>query len=76
MCDAQLLLAPTQAPPQLLMLGEVALRFHMPLWRLQDAFRRGLLPPPLKAGRYRVVPADQLPALRSALERAGCLRPT
>ncbi len=75
MCDTSLLAA-VEAPPELLMLGEVALRLHMPLWRLQDAFRRGPLPPPLRAGRYRLVPVSQLPALRDALEKAGYLRPT
>ncbi len=69
MCDVR-------GATDLLMLGEVALRFGMPLWRLQDAFRRNVLPPPLKAGRYRVVPADRLGALREALERAGYLQPT
>jgi hypothetical protein len=60
-------------PPDLLMLGEVALRLHMPLWKLQDAFRRGLLAPPLRAGRYRVVPAERLPEIEAALRAAGRL---
>ena len=59
--------------PDLLLLGEVALRLRMPLWKLQDAFRRGLLAPPLKAGRYRVVPADRLPEIEAALRAAGRL---
>ena len=63
------------ATAEALTLGAAAARLGLPLWKLQRAFTLGLLPVPLRAGRLRLVPSDQLPVLRAALERAGYLRP-
>jgi hypothetical protein len=63
------------ATAEALTLGAAAARLGLPLWRLQRAFTLGLLPVPMRAGRLRLVPADQLPIIRAALERAGYLRP-
>jgi hypothetical protein len=56
-----------------LFLGEVALRLGAATWQVQRLYERGLLPPPERVGRYRVVSEDQLPTVAAALRAAGYL---
>jgi hypothetical protein len=53
--------------------GEAAHHFGVPTWKVVRVYERGLLPPALRFGRYRVVRESDLPALEGALRRAGYL---
>ena len=43
-------------------------------WQVRRLFERGLLPEPPRAGAYRLIPADDLPKIETALRAAGYLR--
>jgi hypothetical protein len=67
-------------PP--LTLGQVARTLEarypgqeVPLWRLRELFRRGLLPRPARVGQYRVVDESDLDKIEVAMVAAGYLRP-
>ena len=57
----------------LLTIGQAAERLGAQSWRLRRLYQRGLLPEPQWVGRSRVVNEDDLPQIRTALEKAGYL---
>lgn len=54
-------------------LGEIARETGATQWQVRRLFERGLLPPAERIGLYRVVRAEDLPAIRTALIQAGYL---
>ncbi len=56
-----------------LTVGEAAMRLHCLEWRLRRVFERGLLPEPLRLGRYRLIPVADLPKIQKAMEDVGYL---
>jgi DNA-binding transcriptional MerR regulator len=58
----------------ILTMGDVATRFGVQVWQVRRLFERGLLPPAARVGAYRVVAADDLPAVEQALRTAGYLK--
>jgi hypothetical protein len=62
------------ATPNFLTLGEAAARLGCQLWHVQRVYDRGLLPPPRRVGRCRVVTAEELPVIHKTLARAGFIR--
>jgi hypothetical protein len=66
----------TQTGSRLLILGEVADFYGVRTWQVARLFERRLVSfTPLRAGRYRVVTEEQLPAIETALRKAGYLPP-
>jgi hypothetical protein len=61
----------TSAPP--LTVGGVAKHFGLPAWQVRRLFETNRLPEPMRVGRYRIVTAADLPAIRAALVDAGYL---
>jgi hypothetical protein len=59
-----------------LSLGDVARRYGIQTWQVRRLFERGLLPEPSRVASFRVILADQLPAVEAALRAAGYLRET
>jgi hypothetical protein len=56
--------------------GDVARRYPgVRPWQIRRLFERGLLPPAARVGPYRVVMADDLPAVEQALRVAGYWQP-
>jgi hypothetical protein len=53
--------------------GAVARHFRVPVWKVRRLFERHLLPPASRIGLQRVIPLASLPAIESALRRAGYL---
>ncbi len=57
--------------------GDIARQHSLPLWKVRRALARavarGYLAEPAKAGRYRIFPADCLPAVERILRDAGYL---
>jgi DNA-binding transcriptional MerR regulator len=60
----------TTAP---LTIGAVARQFGCHPWQVRRLYERGLLAEPARVGAYRVVTADDLPRIESALRQAGYL---
>jgi DNA-binding transcriptional MerR regulator len=60
--------------PAPMTIGEVASHFGVQTWQVRRLFQRGLLPPALRVGVYRVVNNDELPAIEAALRQAGYLK--
>lgn len=58
-----------------LLLSAVADHFHVRQWQVARLFERKLLPKPAKVGPYRVVRAEDLPAVEAALVKGGYLKP-
>jgi DNA-binding transcriptional MerR regulator len=56
-----------------LTIGTVARRFGVPAWQVRRLFERGLLPPAVRVGAYRVVAEADLPRVEQALRQAGYL---
>ncbi len=65
----------TAAAKRLLTLGQCASRLECQLWQIQRIVDRGMVPEPPRVGKYRVFAESDLPALRSALAKAGFLPP-
>jgi DNA-binding transcriptional MerR regulator len=63
--------ATEQSP--VLTVGDVARHFGIPIWRVRRLYEKGILPPPPRAGLYRLVPAGDLPRIEEALRQAGYL---
>jgi DNA-binding transcriptional MerR regulator len=61
-------------PSPYLTVGAVAQRFGCHPWQIRRLFERGLLPPALRVGAYRVIAVEDLPAVENALKRARYLR--
>ena len=59
-----------------LTIGAAAQQLGCAAWKVRRLFQRGLLPPPPRAGTYRVIPVHDLPAVAQALRKAGYLRPS
>ena len=57
-------------------LGDVARHFGVRDWQIRRLFERGLLPDPPRMGIWRVIAADDLPAVGEALRAAGYLKET
>ena len=55
-------------------LGKVAAKFGVTQRQVRNLYLRGILPEPERCGAYRVVPVDDLPAVRDALIVAGYLK--
>lgn len=53
---------------------EVAERLHVAPWQVRRVCERGLVPPPDRAGLYRVFREEDLPALQVALRQAGYVK--
>jgi hypothetical protein len=60
--------------PNCLTIGAVARRYGCPPWKVRRLFERGLLPPAVRLGPYRVNAAGDLPLVETALRTAGYLR--
>jgi DNA-binding transcriptional MerR regulator len=58
---------------KILTLGNVAKQLGVPIWAIRRLYERGILPEPARVALYRVVSADDLPAIEVALRRAGYL---
>jgi hypothetical protein len=56
-----------------LTLGQVAEHFGIKTWLVQRTIERGFYPQPSKVGKLRVIPRNELPAVRDAIVRAGYL---
>lgn len=56
-----------------LTIGAVATRLGCQPWHVRRLFERGLLPPAVRLGVYRVVDEDDLPKIEKALRQAGYL---
>jgi len=56
-----------------LSIGEIAARLGVPVWCVRRAITRGFLSEPARVGVARVWRASDLPAITSALRRAGYL---
>ncbi len=56
-------------------LGPVAKHFGFDLWVIRRLFLRGLLPPAMRIGSYRVIKVSDLPQVEDALRRGGYLPP-
>jgi DNA-binding transcriptional MerR regulator len=54
-------------------LGDVGRHFGLPTWKIRRLYERGLLPPSLRAGLYRIVQPSDLDAIEKALKAAGYL---
>jgi transposase-like protein len=54
-------------------LGAVARKYGVQVWQVRRLFERRILPEPARIGHYRVVRADELPAIEMALREAGYL---
>jgi hypothetical protein len=54
-------------------LGPIARHFDVEVWQIRRLFERRILPEPDRIGNYRVIPAEQLPLIESALRQAGYL---
>jgi DNA-binding transcriptional MerR regulator len=61
----------TSSDPPLHTVGTVARRYGCRPWQVRRIFARGLLPPALRVGAYRVFAAADLPCIEEALRRAG-----
>lgn len=59
--------------PDVLTLGVVATRLGAKVWQVRRLYEKNLLPPAGRMGLYRVVHADDLPMIKSALQSAGYL---
>ena len=57
-----------------LTVGDVARRLGVPQWCVRRLFERGILPPPLRAGLFRLIRESDLPKITAALQEAGYLR--
>jgi DNA-binding transcriptional MerR regulator len=66
-------MATASEQPPVLTVGDVARHFGVPTWKVRRLYERGLLPPPVRAGLYRLVSADGLVEVEAALKRAGYL---
>jgi hypothetical protein len=55
-------------------LGQVARRFGCALWQVRRLYERGILPPALRVGVYRVVHVQDLPKVERALREAGYIK--
>lgn len=53
--------------------GDVGRHFGVPQWVIKRLYESGRIPEPGRFGRYRVVPAADLPAVQEALVAAGYL---
>lgn len=51
--------------------GGVARHFGVEPWVIKRLYKSGRLPEPTRFGRYRMVPASDLPAVQAALVAAG-----
>jgi hypothetical protein len=56
-----------------LTIGQVARRFGVAAWKVRRLYESGRLQEPSRVGAYRVVGADELPAIEAALREAGYL---
>jgi DNA-binding transcriptional MerR regulator len=56
-----------------LTLGQVAQKFNCREWQVRRLYERQLLPPARRAGQYRIVTSEELPAIKAALLQAGYL---
>jgi DNA-binding transcriptional MerR regulator len=63
----------TTGPASVLTIGDTARHFGVPAWKVRRLYERGLLPPPARAGLYRLVSVEELPKVEEALRRAGYL---
>lgn len=53
--------------------GAIARRYGVPVWTVRRLFERGLLPPAMRVGLYRLIPVSELPRVEEALRSAGYL---
>lgn len=60
-------------PPEYMTISEAAEVVGIREWQLGRLYERGLLSPPRKFGRYRLVRPDDLPAIIEAARVAGYL---
>jgi DNA-binding transcriptional MerR regulator len=58
-----------------LTIGAVADRFGVAAWQVRRLFERGILPPAIRVGPYRVIDPADLPKIEAALRAAGYLGP-
>jgi hypothetical protein len=58
---------------QFLTLGDIARHCKIPVWQVRRLYENGVLSEPARAGRYRLVPFEELPAIEAALRTAGYL---
>jgi DNA-binding transcriptional MerR regulator len=56
-----------------LTIGSVARHFGCPAWKVRRLFERGLLPPALRVGPYRVIAREDLARIETALRQTGYL---
>jgi hypothetical protein len=54
--------------------GEVAQQFGCREWQVRRIFERRLVPPARRIGQYRIITAEEMPAIEAALRSAGYLR--
>jgi DNA-binding transcriptional MerR regulator len=59
----------------LLTIGTVAQHFDVAAWKVRRLYERGILPEPARVGRYRIIPANDLPRIEAALRKCGYLTP-
>jgi hypothetical protein len=53
--------------------AKAAQHFGVQTWQVRRIYEAGLLPPPDRAGAYRLIKPAELPALEEALRRRGYL---
>jgi len=51
--------------------GDVARRFLCQSWEVRRIYERGILPEPPRAGRSRIIPAEDIPKVEAALREHG-----
>ena len=67
--------ATNMSTPELLSTGQVADLLGMQTWRIQQLYKRELVPEPRRCGRWRMFAPEDIPIIREAAQKAGYLKP-
>ena len=54
--------------------GQAAKKVGIRSWEVSRLYERGMMPPAARAGNRRIIPIEDLPALREAAKQAGYLK--